>query len=98
MITDANIKTISSIIYQGLVAGAIGFVAWNTMLLKYGAVSLHSYLFLSPIAGVVFGGLILGEPITQKIIISLILIVSGIVIVNFRVKQLPRKETVYENI
>jgi drug/metabolite transporter (DMT)-like permease len=98
MIKDVNIKIISSLFYQGLVAGAFGFVAWNTMLQKYGAVSLHSYLFLSPIAGVAFGGLILGEPMTSQIIIPLILIVSGILIVNFRIKQAPDEETGYENV
>ncbi len=98
MITHADIKTVSGLIYQGLIAGAFGFVAWNTMLLRYGAVSLHSYIFLSPITGVFFGGLILGEPITRKIIISLILIVSGILIVNFRAKSSPDRETGYENV
>ncbi len=98
MITRVDIRSVSSIFYQGVVAGAFGFVAWNTLLLEYGAVSLHSYLFLSPIAGVVFGGLVLGEPITRKIVISLVLIVSGIVIVNFRTKSSPDRETGYENV
>jgi drug/metabolite transporter (DMT)-like permease len=43
-----------------------------------------------PISGVVLGGLILGEPITVNILIALLLIVSGILLVNFRQKrQIP---------
>ncbi len=98
MMISADVRSVSGIIYQGVVAGAIGFVAWNTLLQKYGAVSLHSYIFLSPIAGVVFGGLVLGEPITRKIVISLILIVTEILIVNFRAKSSPGRETGYENV
>jgi drug/metabolite transporter (DMT)-like permease len=43
-----------------------------------------------PISGVMLGGLILGEPITVNILIALVLIVSGILLVNFKQKrQIP---------
>jgi drug/metabolite transporter (DMT)-like permease len=63
-------------------------VAWNTLLQKYGAVALHSFIFIMPIAGVALGGLVLGEPITAKILIALALIVAGILVVHLK----PRKE------
>jgi drug/metabolite transporter (DMT)-like permease len=74
------------------VTAAFGFVAWNTLLQKYGAVALHSFIFIMPISGVALGGLVLGEPITVKILIALALIVAGILIVHLK----PRKaEPVY---
>jgi len=59
------------------------------MLKKYGAVSLHSFIFIMPIAGVLLGGLVLGEPITPKILLALLLIVSGIFIVNLKWVHAP---------
>ena len=84
MVSDLNIKVLSSLLYQGLVTASFGFVAWTALLKRYGAVSLHSFIFIMPISGVLLGGLLLGEPITSKIIIALMLIVSGILTAHFR--------------
>jgi drug/metabolite transporter (DMT)-like permease len=69
------------------VTASFGFVTWNTMLQKYGAVALHSFVFIMPIAGVALGGLLLDEPITPKIIIALLLITSGILVVHWKAKK-----------
>jgi len=74
-------------LYQGLVIASFGFVAWNNMLQKYGAVSLHSFLFIMPVSGVLLGGLVLGEPITFNILLALVLIVFGILVVNLNVRK-----------
>lgn len=87
MIVNLDGKVLSALLYQSLVTASFGFVAWNTMLLKYGAVALHSFIFIMPIAGVLLGGLILGEPITWELVLALVLIVSGIVTVNFRSRR-----------
>ena len=89
MIMHLDGKVLCALLYQSLVTAAFGFVAWNTMLLKYGAVALHSFIFIMPIAGVLLGGLVLGELITWDLLLALALIVSGIVIVNFRSSTLP---------
>ena len=87
MILNLDGKVFSALLYQSLVTASFGFVAWNTMLLKYGAVALHSFIFIMPIAGVLLGGLILGEPITWELLLALALIVTGIVTVNFRSRR-----------
>jgi drug/metabolite transporter (DMT)-like permease len=88
MIYHLNLEILGALLYQSLVTASFGFVAWNTMLQKYGAVALHSFVFIMPIAGVALGGLVLKEPITSKIIIALLLIVAGILVVHWR----PKKE------
>ena len=88
MIFQLNAPVIGAILYQSLVTASFGFVAWNTMLKKYGAVSLHSFMFIMPIAGVALGGLVLGEPITLKILLALAFIVFGILVVHWH----PRNE------
>jgi drug/metabolite transporter (DMT)-like permease len=87
MIGHVNLKVLGSLLYQGLLTGSFGFVAWNNMLQKYGVVSLHSFIFIMPIAGVFLGGVVLGEPITFNILLALLLIVSGIVVVNVKGKK-----------
>jgi drug/metabolite transporter (DMT)-like permease len=88
MIFNLDAPVIGAMLYQSLITASFGFVAWNTLLKKYGAVSLHSFVFIMPIAGVALGGLVLGEPITIKILLALAFIVLGIVVVHWH----PKKE------
>jgi drug/metabolite transporter (DMT)-like permease len=88
MVSRLDAPVVGSLLYQSLITASFGFVAWNTMLKKYGTVSLHSFVFIMPIAGVALGGLVLGEPITVKILLALVFIVSGILVVHWH----PKKE------
>lgn len=88
MIFKLDFRVIGALLYQSLITAAFGFVTWNKLLQKYGAVALHSFIFLMPIAGVALGGLVLREPITSKIIAALALIVAGILVVHVK----PGKE------
>ncbi len=87
MIVNLNGRVVFALLYQSLVTASFGFVAWNNLLLKYGAVALHSFVFIMPVAGVLLGGLVLGEPITWQLLLALALIVSGIITVNFKVRK-----------
>ena len=87
MITLINGKIVGAMVYQSLVTASFGFVVWNSLLQKYGAVALHSFIFIMPVTGVLLGGLILGEPITANILIAMLLIVAGILIIHFRQKK-----------
>jgi len=87
LVIQLNAPVMGALLYQSLVSASFGFVAWNTMLKKYGAVALHSFIFIMPIAGVTLGGLLLGEPITVKILLALVFIVSGILVVHWHPKK-----------
>lgn len=87
MIAYVDLKILGSLLYQSLVTASFGFVAWNMMLKKYGATALHSFVFIMPIAGVMLGGIVLKEPITFNIMIALLLVVSGIIVINFKPKK-----------
>jgi drug/metabolite transporter (DMT)-like permease len=82
MIYDLTPTVLGAYAYQSLVSAAFGFVAWNTMLKRFGASTLHAFVFIMPIAGVVCSGLILNEPITPHLIVALVLIASGILMVH----------------
>jgi len=87
MIARVDQRILGSLVYQSLVTASFGFVAWNHLLQRYGAVALHSFIFLMPVAGVMLGGLVLGEPITFNILAATSLIVSGIVVVNLKTAE-----------
>ena len=87
MIVDLNPVVIGAYVYQSLISAAFGFVAWSTMLKRFGASSLHSFLFIMPIAGVVCSGLMLDEPITPNLLIAMVFIAGGILMVHLN----PRK-------
>jgi len=89
MVFHLDAPVIGALLYQSLITASFGFVAWNTMLKKYGAVSLHAFIFIMPIAGVALGGLVLGEPITIKILLALVFIVFGILVVHWKSKEEP---------
>jgi|SaaInl8_200m_RNA_FD_contig_123_12550_length_1993_multi_2_in_0_out_1_3 drug/metabolite transporter (DMT)-like permease len=84
MITKTGPKVLGALLYQVLIVTAFGFVTWNALLKKYGPGALNTFFFILPVAGVFFGGLILNEPITLKMLIALLFIVSGIIVVQFR--------------
>ncbi len=87
MVSVVSSGVILSMIYQGFVTAALGFVLWMELLSRYGAVALHSYVFILPVAGVVSGGLILGEPVVSgHILLALTFIVLGIIVVHSRNK------------
>ncbi|RPJ79865.1 MAG: DMT family transporter [Deltaproteobacteria bacterium] len=83
MFGTINLKVFGSLLYQSLITASFGFVVWINMLQKYGAVTLHSYIFIIPISGVLLGGFLLDEPVgTVNIILASLLIAAGIVIVH----------------
>jgi drug/metabolite transporter (DMT)-like permease len=84
MAVQIDNRILISILYQSLVTVAFGFIAWNILLQKYGAVSLHSFVFLIPVSGVLSGRFILGESMSANILTALVLITSGILFIHLK--------------
>jgi drug/metabolite transporter (DMT)-like permease len=87
MIYNISPTVIGAYVYQSLISAAFGFVAWSTMLQRYGASTLHSFVFIMPIAGVVCSGLVLNEPITPNLIIAMAFIAAGILLIHLSPKK-----------
>lgn len=87
MIFDFSPVVLGAYAYQGLVTAAFGFVAWSTMLKRYGASTLHAFVFIMPVAGVILSGLVLDEPITSNLIVALVFIAAGILMVHASPKK-----------
>lgn len=89
MIGELNTVVIVSLLYQALISASFGFIAWNSLLQRFGATALHSFIFIMPLSGVIAGVLLLGETITPHLVASIFFIVAGVIIVNMRRKKRP---------
>lgn len=77
--------------FQVVVVVAFGFTFWFFLLARYPASAIASFGFLAPVFGVLFGWAILKEEINQTIIIALVMVASGIVLVNRKSQKINRK-------
>lgn len=71
-----------ALLYQGFVVGGFGFVAWTLLLERYPASRLTSFQFTTPIFGVVFSALLLGEPLTAGVAFGTLLVGAGLCLAN----------------
>lgn len=87
--THVGPGVVGAFLYQSLVTAAFGFVAWNQLLQRYGAVALHSFVFIMPVTGVLLGGVLLQEPISAHLLTAMVLIAAGILVVHLRPERNP---------
>jgi drug/metabolite transporter (DMT)-like permease len=86
-IRDGNAVATWAMVFQAVYIVAITYVMWFWLLRHYPASGLASFTFLTPAFGVLFAGLILGEPLGATIFIALVLIAAGLVLVNRAPRQ-----------
>ncbi len=84
MIKVINTTVIYALLYQSVVSASFGFITWNSLLQRFGATSLHSFVFIMPLTGVLLGVVMLKETITPHLTASIAFIVTGVIIVNLR--------------
>jgi drug/metabolite transporter (DMT)-like permease len=68
--------------YQVFPVVAVSYIAWFWILLRYSAGQLSAFTFLTPVFSVLFGALILSEPVTINLAAALCLVALGIYLVN----------------
>lgn len=72
----------ASLAYQTIWVASITFLAWFWLIRNYPASRLVSFNFLTPVFGVIAGGVLLSEPITSRLLLTLALVGTGIYLVN----------------
>jgi drug/metabolite transporter (DMT)-like permease len=71
-----------SLVYQTIWVSFITYLAWFWLIRHYPPSRLASFTFLTPLFGVLAGGLLLSEPMTSSLLLALILVGMGIYMVN----------------
>ena len=74
-----------SLLYQIVWIAFITYIAWFWLISNYAVSKLASFTFLTPIFGVIAGALILNETITPYLFSALVLVGTGIYLVNRRI-------------
>lgn len=73
---------VACLLYQTVWVAFITYLTWMWLINHYPASRLASFTFLTPLFGVIFGGVLLNEPITNMLLVSLLLVSIGIYLVN----------------
>jgi drug/metabolite transporter (DMT)-like permease len=73
---------VGCLVYQTVWVAFITYLAWFWLVRHYPASRLASFSFLTPLFGVLAGGVLLDEPITHMLLLSLVLVGTGIYLVN----------------
>jgi drug/metabolite transporter (DMT)-like permease len=71
-----------SLVYQTVWVASVTYLAWFWLIRHYPPSRLASFTFLTPLFGVLAGGVLLSEPITKGLLLALVLVGAGIYLVN----------------
>ena len=73
---------VGCLVYQTVWVAFITYLAWFWLIRNYPPSRLASFTFLTPLFGVLAGGLLLNEPVTRALLVALVLVGTGIFLVN----------------
>lgn len=73
---------LAALAYQVVAVASVSYVAWFWLVTRYPASRLAAFSFLTPLFGVLFGGVLLGEPVGPALAGSVTLLAAGIYLVN----------------
>ena len=81
-LTHASLLGYLSVLWLGIPAVGLGFLIYYILLQAWNATRVSMVTYASPIVGVVFGVILLREPADLRLVLGLVLIPSGIFLVN----------------
>lgn len=83
LISGFSSMTAFSVFFQCIIVAFLSFLVWFELIHRYPVSLLHAFSFFTPVFGVFLSGaLILGEIISIKLIIALVLVSIGMILVN----------------
>ncbi len=86
---ELSLPVLLAVLYCGPVSMGLAVVLWVRMLQDYPASRFSSFLFLTPVLGVLIGHLTLGDPLGGAMIAGVALVCGGIYLVNRPARKSP---------
>lgn len=83
-VIDIKLIYVLSLLYSSIVVAFLSYLAWFKLIHVYPVSDLSVFTFLSPVFGVIFGSLILGEELTPYLALGVSLVSLGIILTNAR--------------
>nr|WP_314875978.1 DMT family transporter [uncultured Pseudomonas sp.] len=71
-----------SVLFQGVVVSFVSYLTWFWLLRKYLASNLAVFSFITPLFGVTFGVVLLGEPLSVNFVLGAVMVLLGVVLVS----------------
>ena len=75
--------------FQTVVVAFASFLTWFWLMRHYPAAKLSSFTLVTPLAGLAFGVLLLGEPLTLRLVVAAAAVALGLVLINFQTSRRP---------
>lgn len=76
--------------FQIVVVSFASYLVWFWLIRHYPATQLAAFTLLTPVSGLVAGVLMLGEPLTMRLVVALVTVSAGIALVNLTGRGAPR--------
>jgi len=76
--------SLGSLAFQTVVVTFASYLLWFWLVRHYPATRLASFTLLTPVSGLLAGAVLLGEPVTLRLLVALLAVAVGIAIVNRR--------------
>ena len=73
---------LAGIVYQGAVIAGLAFTVNFRLIRRYPPSVMMSFNFVAPVAGVLLGASILGEPVTAGLVGGMLLVAAGLVLIT----------------
>jgi len=77
-------RSLVPMVFQIIVVTFASYLVWFWLLRHYPATRVASFTLLTPVSGLIAGALVLGEPVTLRLVVALATVVAGIALVNRR--------------
>jgi drug/metabolite transporter (DMT)-like permease len=87
ILREVSVLATASLNFQAIVIVAFTYMLFFWLMTRYPASGLSSFAFLTPAFGVLCAGMILGEPLSLRILLALVLIGAGLILVNRPVRK-----------
>lgn len=97
MLGETHVDTVTplalaSLAYQAVVVAFVSYLVWFWLLTRYIASRLSVFSFLTPLFGVTFGVLLLGESFSGRFLAAAVLVLVGIGFVNAPARRVKRSD------
>ncbi|MBN1277106.1 MAG: DMT family transporter [Deltaproteobacteria bacterium] len=85
LVSGFSLMTAFSLFYQCIIVAFLSFIVWFELIHRYPVSLLHGFSFFTPVFGVFLSGvLILGELLSLKLMVAMLLVSMGTLLVNFQ--------------
>ena len=86
-VTMFSIRSVLALLYLAVFGSVIAYTAYLYALTKLSAGKVSSYAYVNPLVAVIFGAILLHEPVTLRMIAAMIVILAGVAVIQIDRKR-----------